>query len=92
MTLPAVPAPPASFFWGWVTSSRATAAPVTGSLAKGCARRTTLPFGTRKAVSVIFSGVKIRSWKNCPSVTPLTASTTRPSTSVDRLYSQAVPG
>ena len=41
--------------------------PVTGSLAKGCARRATLPFGTRNAVSVILSGTKIRSWKNCPS-------------------------
>ena len=75
-----------------MTSSSLTSAPVTGSLAKGCARRATLPFGTRNAVSVILSGVKIRSWKNCPSVMPLTASTTRPSTSVERLYSQAEPG
>ena len=43
-------------------------------------------------MSCIFSGFRIRSSTKRSSGWPLTTSTMRPSTSVDRLYSQVVPG
>ena len=43
-------------------------------------------------VSDIASGLKRRSSRNALNVLPVTASTTRPSTSVEKPYSHAVPG
>ena len=54
--------------------------------------RLTLPAGTWNAVSVIRSGRKRRSSRKRPSGMPVTASTTRPATSVDIPYSHIVPG
>ena len=90
--VPAVPAPPASFFCTTVTSSSVIGLPVALSMANGCARRATFSLGTTNAVSAILSGPKRRSVRNAPSVIPETFSTTRPSTSVERLYSHIVPG
>jgi hypothetical protein len=69
-----------------------TSRPLRTSLAKAWAIRACFGAGTWKPASTIRSGRKIRSSKNRPSVMPDTTSTTRPSTSVDRPYSKAVPG
>src|SRR5262249_30893390 len=58
----------------------------------GWASRATFSFGTTNEVSFILSGVNTRSARNVPSGIPETFSTTRPSTSVERLYSHVVPG
>jgi hypothetical protein len=66
-------------------------APVAASVC-GSAMRSALAPVASKAVSVIPSGPVIRAAKNSAKSWPETTSTTRPSTSVDMLYSQVVPG
>ena len=66
--------------------------PVSGSVAKGWARRSRLAAGTQNPVSDIARGWKMRSARKTPSGLPETTSTTRPSTSLEKLYSHFVPG
>src|SRR3989442_7591356 len=81
------PAPPESFLGGVVTSRS-----LIGQSGSASPTRPSLSFSTKKPVSVILSGLNTRASRNRPSVVSDAASTTRPSTSVDRLYSQTVPG
>ena len=66
--------------------------PVAGSVGKGCASRASLSLGRKNAASVIFSGLNKRASRNSDRRVPATVSTTRPSKSTDRLYSQTSPG
>jgi hypothetical protein len=66
--------------------------PLARSTASGWATRPILPLGTQNAVSCIFSGSNSRSARKSPRRLPEPASTTRPSKSTARLYSQIVPG
>src|SRR5829696_7323959 len=83
---------PESFFGGFETSISLFGAPLAGSTAKGGDSRAILSAGTEKPVSVIFSGLNSRSSRNSDRRLPDAFSTTRPSTSTARLYSQVVPG
>ena len=58
----------------------------------GSARRASFASGVKKAVSVMPSGPKMRARRTSLSRAPSTISTTRPSTSVETLYSHTVPG
>ena len=61
-------------------------------LAIGSTNRAILSGGTKKPVSTMPSGLKIRSSKNLSSGWPEASSTRRPSTSTPWLYSQTSPG
>ena len=61
-------------------------------LAIGSTSRASLSGGTKKPVSTMPSGLKMRLSKNRSSGWPETISTMRPSTSTPWLYSQASPG
>ena len=66
--------------------------PVAGSVGNGCASRPIFSLGSEKAASAIFSGLNKRASRNSESLAPDAASTTRPRTSTDRLYSHTSPG
>src|SRR6059036_2980499 len=89
MTVEVRPWPPASNFTGLVGSVYWRISPFLSS-SKGSTNCATLSGATRKAVSVIPSGLEMRFSKNSPSVMPETTSISRPSTSVEWLYHQVV--
>src|SRR5215468_1240253 len=94
MAVDTAPPPPESHLCvlsvAWCTT--ALGAPVTGSLGSASAYRARLEAASAKLVSVMPSGPKTRSCSTAPSGLPVTASTTKPNTSVEKPYSQFVPG
>src|SRR6266536_469935 len=87
MAVDTPPAPQESFFGGADTSMS-----LTGLSGEGWANRRIFSAGTENPESVIFKGSKRRCCRNCASLIPDAASTTRPTTSLAKLYSHTVPG